>query len=93
MSKETIAEEATPRFIEVEYACHVDVDLEELGIDHKQVNNWYIKWHCLHIEDLEGNWQEYGLGDVSDPDWKHPESAWVFDEDYNLSVLGRHHDD
>ena len=36
-------EEAIPKIIEVSYTQHTNADLEELGIDHKQVKDWYIK--------------------------------------------------
>ena len=85
-------EEAIPKVIEVSYTQHTNADLEELGIDHKQVKDWYIKWHCLHIEDLEGNWQEYQLDDLYDMDMQRPFSAKVFDKDVNHAVLGGHHE-
>jgi len=84
-------EEPVPKYIEVEYSTGVSIDLEDLGINHKNVKTWYIKWHCLHIQDLDDNWKEYDLDCYTiyqDMDMKRPIRTDVYSDDWEPAILG-----
>lgn len=50
-----------PRFIRGKYPLYFSIDLNQLDIDTKNVKEWKITFHILHIKDFNDCWRSYDL--------------------------------
>jgi hypothetical protein len=76
-----------PKYITGEYATEFYIDIDELEIEEKNVKDWYIKWHCLHVLDNDGVWTEHSIDELSleELDIKRPSRLLVVDADWRDS--------
>jgi len=76
-----------PKYITGEYATEFYIDIDELEIEEKNVKDWYIKWHQLHVQDNDGVWTEHSIDELSleELDIKRPSRLLVVDADWRDS--------
>ena len=82
-----------PKYIEFSYSESYTLDLDKLGIDLTTVESWYIKWHTLYVQFVDGSEKEFLLDDYGCPmdsegnDFKRPSENLVFEEDWQRTQL------
>ena len=82
MSKWT--KETKPKFIEARYSAYLSWDLEELGIDWDEVEDWDLQRADLEITFKDGTKKVYENWQDLDIDYKHNfEEVLILDEDWN----------
>lgn len=74
-----------PKYIESRYSAYLTWDLEELGIDWDEVEDWDIIRITLFIKFKDGTTKEYENWDAFDNvDYKHGlEEVVIFDENWS----------
>ena len=74
-----------PKYIESRYSSYLTWDLEELGIDWDEVEDWDIIRITLFIKFKDGTEKEYENWDVFDSvDYKHGlEEVLILDENWD----------
>jgi len=87
MSKTKIdwLEGTKPKYIESRYSAYLNWDLEELGIDWDEVEDWDILRLTLTIKFKDGTTKDYENWDALDNvDYKHGlEEVLILDENWN----------
>jgi len=84
-----------PKYIEFSYSESYTLDLDKLGIDLTTVESWYIKWHTLYVQFVDGSEEEFLLDDYGcsmdseGHDFKRPCEALVFDKGFLPNKLGK----
>jgi len=72
-----------PRYLECIYESPINFDLEELGIDWKNVEDYYIKYGTLYVEFKDGSSEQHE-GEQGETDWKWAAREGIFTEDWDL---------
>ena len=86
--------DSKPKYLEFSYIQSYTLDLDQLEIDLTNVESWYIKWHTLYVEFVDGSEQEFDLNDYAPfselfTDTKRPLCLWCFDENWEDAELGK----
>jgi hypothetical protein len=73
-----------PKIIEARYSAYLSWDLEELGIDWDEVEDWDLSRADLEITFKDGTKKTYENWQDLDIDYKHNfEEVLILDEDWN----------
>lgn len=83
LNQEYDNEQLKPKFIESRYSAYLTWDLEELGIDWDEVEDWDIGRLTLTIKFKNGTTKHYENWDVGEVDYKHGlEEVLVLNKDW-----------
>tara|TARA_R100001224_G_scaffold95336_1_gene64952 strand:+ start:218 stop:499 length:282 start_codon:yes stop_codon:yes gene_type:complete len=73
-----------PKYIESRYNSYLTWDLEELGIDWDEVENWDINRLTLCIKFKDGTTKDYETWNFGEVDYKHGlEEVLILDENWS----------
>ena len=73
-----------PKYIESRYSAYLTWDLEELGIDWDEVEDWDIGRLTLTIKFKNGTTKHYENWDVGEVDYKHGlEEVLILNENWD----------
>ena len=74
-----------PKYIESRYSAYLSWDLDDLGIDWDEIEDWNISRLTLTIKFKDGTTKDYENWNASDNvDYKHGlEEVLILDEDWN----------
>lgn len=84
-----------PKYLEFRYVQSYTLDLDQLKIDLTNVESWYIKWHTLYVEFVDGSEQEFDLDSYGCVigreliDTKRPWGVGTFDENWEDAEFGK----
>jgi len=76
-----------PRYIEAHYTQVLQYDLEDLGIDWKDVADYYVNWTTLYIELKNGEVIETDIYQECETDWKWANKVQAYDENFKKVEL------
>ena len=66
------------------YEANVEWDLEALGIDTNEIEEYYIKWGVLNITFKNGDYKTYDANiNGSEVDWKWATNETFYNADWN----------
>lgn len=83
LNQEYDNEQLKPKFIESRYSAYLTWDLEELGIDWDEVEDWDIGRLTLTIKFKNGTTKHYENWNVGEVDYKHGlEEVLVLNKDF-----------
>ena len=72
-----------PKFLELTYEVHVEVNLDGYDIDWNNVKQYHIKYSTLAITFNNGDCVEYDIDiDGGEVDFKYPTDKTLFNKDY-----------
>ena len=63
-----------PKYIEAEYLQVIQFDIEKLGINWNNVEEYCVKQKTLHVTYSNGLIEEYKTFSKLEIDWKHPKT-------------------
>mgnify|MGYP003135678779 FL=1 len=70
-----------PRYLECLYSVPLTFDLKELGIEWKNIDDYYIKYTTLYVEFKDGTTKEYD-GFLSEIDYKWADEEKLLTKNY-----------
>ena len=72
-----------PKYIECLYETAIEFDLEELGIDYDNIEDYHIKYGTLYVGFKDGTSESYE-GNQMETDYKWATEESVLDENWTL---------
>jgi|TARA_R110000824_G_scaffold119970_1_gene274505 hypothetical protein len=75
------------KFLVCQYDAELEFDLENLGIDSEQIEDYYVKYGKLYITFKNGDFSSYDTTYDREIDWKWSEKETFYDVNYREVIV------